>query len=121
MTEQEQVGTYRALPAIDDDIEQFILQDESGPVVQFGEVLKDLGPALKRVDEELEGISEANPHLAHVITGTVDETYGVFAEMLESEQTKALLRAVAYFNAFVVLRALDMQWRRMESAKGDPV
>ena len=111
---QDERGTYRALPEVDEDVLQFILHDEAGPVVQFGQALSDIGLALRRTDQEMEGLSQANPNLAAIVYGTVEGTYSAFANQVDSEQAKALLRAVAHINAFVVLRALDMQWRRTQ-------
>ena len=114
MPEQKQ-GTYRALPQIDDDLRQFILNDDAGPVRQFSATLTDIGSALARVDDEMIGLAEANDNLATIVRGTVEGLYNVFASQIHSEQDKALLRAVAHINAFVVLRALDLQWRRMQT------
>ena len=116
MMDQEQTGTYRALPLIENDIREFILNKEGGPVSELGESLGDLGSALSRVDDELAGVVEANPNLAAILNATVEGTYLAFAKLLESEQAKAYVRAIAYINAFVVLRALDMQWRRVQSS-----
>ncbi len=113
MTE-ELGGLYRALPQIEDEVRQLILEEESGPVRQFGATLHDLVHALQRVDEEMEGLTVANPNLAAVVRGTVSGLYDVFAEQLSSEVEKAFLRAVTYFNAFIILRTLDMQWRRSQ-------
>jgi hypothetical protein len=107
-------GTYRALPKIEQDILEFILQDEAGAVSQFGGTLGDIGSALARVDAELSGLEQANPSLAAAVRGTVEGLYSVFANELYSEQSRAMLRAVSFFNAFTVLRLLDLQWRRMQ-------
>ena len=64
------------------------------------------------MDEELEGLTAANPNLAAVLRGIVSGLYDVFGEQLASEQDKAFLRAISYFNAFIILRTLDLQWRR---------
>ena len=112
--EEKQGGLYRALPQVDEDVRQMILEEETGPVRQFGSTLHDLGHALQRVDEELEGLAVANPNLAAVVRGTVSGLYDVFGEQLASEQEKAFLRAVSYFNAFIILRTLDLQWRRIQ-------
>ena len=111
---EELSGLYRALPQVDDDISQLILVEETGPIQQFGSTLHDLGHALQRVDEELEGLTAANPNLAAVVRGTVSGLYDDFGEQLASEQEKAFLRAVTYFNAFTILRTLDLQWRRIQ-------
>lgn len=115
MAEQEQQGTYRALPEVDDDILGFILNDDAGPVRQFTATLADVGAALARVDEEMLGLSEANDNLTTIVRGTVEGLYNVFSRQIHSEQDKAMLRVVAHINAFVVLRALDMQWRRVQA------
>ena len=108
-------GLYRALPQVAEDVRQYIVEDETGPIRQFGATLHDLGHALQRVDEELEGLTLANPNLAGVVRATVVGLYDVFGEQLASEQEKAFLRAITYFNAFIILRALDLQWRRTQA------
>jgi len=62
--DHEAAGTYRALPALGQDILQFITRDPAGPVQQFTES-KYLGASLARIDEELTGLSEAHEHLCH--------------------------------------------------------
>ena len=111
---EEPGGLYRALPQIEDAVQQLILEEEAGPVRQFGATLHDLGHALERVDEEMEGLTAANPNLAAVVRGMVEGLYAVFGEQLTSEQEKAFLRAITYFNAFIILRTLDLQWRRLQ-------
>ena len=115
MVDQEELGTYRALPQVDDDILQFTLHEEAGPVRQFSGSLADVGAALARIDEEMVGLSEANDNLATIVRGTVEGLYNVFSGQIHSEQDKAMLRVVAHINAFVVMRALDMQWRRIQT------
>ena len=115
MEDISEEGTYRALPQIGDDIMEFILHDDAGPVSQFSQSLADIGSALQRVDEEMQGLSIANANLASIVHGTVEGLYSAFSEFIPSEQGKAMLRAVGHINAFVVLRALDMQWRRSDS------
>ena len=108
-------GMYRVLPQIDDDIRDFVLHDDAGPVVQFGQVLSEMGLGLERVDEEMEGMSLSNPNLAAIVHGTVEGLYSAFSQQIPTEQGKASLRAIAHINAFVVLRALDLQTRRNEA------
>ena len=109
---EEPGGLYKALPQVEEDVRRLILEDETGPVHQFGATLHNLAHALQRVDEELEGLTAANPNLAAVLRGIVSGLYDVFGEQLASEQDKAFLRAISYFNAFIILRTLDLQWRR---------
>ncbi len=103
---------YRVLPQIDEDIAKFVLEDDAGPVKQSSKTFGNLNTALKRIDDELQGLSEANPHLASLVCGIVAGTYSVFGENFTSERDKALLRVVSYVDAFVILRALDMQMRK---------
>ncbi len=109
---EEAGGLYKALPQVEEDVKRLILEDETGPVRQFGATLHNLVHALERVDEELEGLTAANPNLAAVLRGIVSGLYDVFGEQLASEQEKAFLRAISYFNGFIILRTLDLQWRR---------
>ncbi|MFH1560821.1 MAG: hypothetical protein ABID84_05370 [Chloroflexota bacterium] len=114
MTEDEQGGTYRALPQIDDEIRDFILQDEAGLIALLLGDEVDAGEALERIDEELSGLAQTNPNLTQVVRNSVDAIYAALADEIPSEQMKVLLRVVAYTNAFVLLRVLDMQWRRIQ-------
>lgn len=108
-TSKEPDSRYKVLPQIDEDIAKFVLEDDSVPVRQFSKTLGNLNTALKRIDDELQGLSEANPHLASLVCGVVAGTYSVFGESFTSERDKALLRVVSYMDAFVILRALETQ------------
>ena len=57
-------GTYRALPILEDEVMNLILRYAVGPMdILLGDELDTLD-ALKRIDQELEGLGEANPNLA---------------------------------------------------------
>ncbi len=65
-------GTYRALPLLEDEVMNLILRYAVGPMdILLGEKLDTLD-ALKRIDQELEGLAEANPNLALVLRRTVE-------------------------------------------------
>ena len=54
-------GTYRALPILEDEVMNLILRYAVGPMdILLGDELDTLD-ALKRIDQELEGLGEANP------------------------------------------------------------
>ena len=57
-------GAYRALPILEDEVMNLILRYAVGPMdILLGDELDTLD-ALKRIDQELEGLGEANPNLA---------------------------------------------------------
>ena len=64
------------------------------------------------------GLGEANPNLAALLRRTVEAIHSALDMAVESEQTKVLMRVVAYTNAFTILRTLDMQMRRMQPQIG---
>ena len=104
-------GTYRALPIIEEDIVEHLFAD-GGLVDQLAEALEDLNMAIHRVDEEMEGLRHANPGLARLVQSSVDGLYGVLKDELPNEASRAYLRVCTYFGTFLILRALDLQWRR---------
>ena len=107
-------GTYRALPILEDEVMNLILRYAVGPMdILLGDELDTLD-ALKRIDQELEGLGEANPNLAVVLRRTVEAIHAALDKAVDSEQMKVLIRVVAYTNAFTILRTLDMQIRRMQ-------
>ena len=107
-------GTYRALPILEDEIMNLILRYAVGPMdILLGDELDTLD-ALKRIDQELEGLAEANPNLALVLRRTVEAIHAALDKAVVSEQMKVLIRVVAYTNAFTILRTLDMQMRRSQ-------
>ena len=107
-------GTYRALPTLEDEVMSLILRYAVGPMdLLLGDDLDTLD-SLKRIDQELEGLAEANPNLATVLRRTVEAIHSALEKSIESEQTKVLIRVVAYTNAFTILRTLDMQMRRSQ-------
>ena len=107
-------GTYRALPVLEDEVMNLILRYAVGPMdILLGDELDTLD-ALKRIDQELEGLGEANPNLAVVLRRTVEAIHAALDKAVDSEQMKVLIRVVAYTNAFTILRTLDMQIRRMQ-------
>ena len=60
-------GAYRALPILEDEVMNLILRYAVGPMdILLGDELDTLD-ALKRIDQELEGLGEANPNLAVVL------------------------------------------------------
>ncbi len=106
-------GTYRALPMLEDEVMNLVLRYAVGPMdLLLGDELDTLD-ALKRIDQELAGLGEANPNLAVLLRRTVEAIHSALDKTVESEQTKVLMRVVAYTNAFTILRTLDMQMRRM--------
>ncbi len=106
-------GTYRALPMLEDEVMNLVLRYAVGPMdILLGDELDTLD-ALKRIDQELAGLGEANPNLAVLLRRTVEAIHSALDKTVESEQTKVLMRVVAYTNAFTILRTLDMQMRRM--------
>ncbi len=107
-------GTYRALPILEDEIMNLILRYAVGPMdILLGDELDTLD-ALKRIDQELEGLAEANPNLALVLRRTVEAIHAALDKAVVSEQMKVLIRVVAYTNAFTILPTLDMQMRRSQ-------
>ena len=107
-------GTYLALPILEDEVMNLILRYAVGPMdILLGDELDTLD-ALKRIDQELEGLGEANPNLAVVLRRTVEAIHAALDKAVVSEQMKVLIRVVAYTNAFTILRTLDMQMRRMQ-------
>jgi hypothetical protein len=107
-------GTYRALPLLEDEVMNLILRYAVGPMdILLGDELDTLD-ALKRIDQELAGLGEANPNLAVLLRRTVEAIHAALDKAVDSEQTKVLIRVVAYTNAFTILRTLDMQMRRMQ-------
>ena len=107
-------GTYRALPLLEDEVMNLILRYAVGPMdILLGDELDTLD-ALKRIDQELEGLGEANPNLALVLRRTVEAIHAALDKAVVSEQMKVLIRVVAYTNAFTILRTLDMQMRRSQ-------
>ena len=107
-------GTYRALPLLEDEVMNLILRYAVGPMdILLGDELDTLD-ALKRIDQELEGLAEANPNLALVLRRTVEAIHAALDKAVVSEQMKVLIRVVAYTNAFTILRTLDMQMRRSQ-------
>ena len=107
-------GAYRALPILEDEVMNLILRYAVGPMdILLGDELDTLD-ALKRIDQELEGLGEANPNLAVVLRRTVEAIHAALDKAVDSEQMKVLIRVVAYTNAFTILRTLDMQIRRMQ-------
>ena len=107
-------GTYRALPILEDEDMNLILRYAVGPMdILLGDELDTLD-ALKRIDQELEGLGEANPNLAVVLRRTVEAIHAALDKAVDSEQMKVLIRVVAYTNAFTILRTLDMQMRRSQ-------
>ena len=89
-----------------------ILRYAVGPMdILLGDDLDTLD-ALKRIDQELAGLAEANPNLATVLRRTVEAIHSALDKSIDSEQMKVLVRVVAYTNAFTILRTLDMQMRR---------
>ena len=55
-------GAYRALPILEDEVMNLILRYAVGPMdILLGDELDTLD-ALKRIDQELEGLGEANPN-----------------------------------------------------------
>ena len=106
-------GTYRALPTLEDEVMSLILRYAVGPMdILLGDDL-DTMDALKRIDQELEGLAEANPNLATLLRRTVEAIHDALDEAVPSEQMKVLMRVAAYTNALTILRTLDMQMRRM--------
>jgi hypothetical protein len=113
-SEQGRSGAYRALPILEDEVMNLILRYAVGPMdILLGDELDTLD-ALKRIDQELEGLGEANPNLAVVLRRTVEAIHAALDKAVDSEQMKVLIRVVAYTNAFTILRTLDMQIRRMQ-------
>ena len=113
-TETGTSGTYRALPILEDEVMNLILRYAVGPMdILLGDELDTLD-ALKRIDQELEGLASANPNLAVVLRRTVEAIHAALDKAVVSEQMKVLIRVVAYTNAFTILRTLDMQIRRMQ-------
>ena len=107
-------SAYRALPILEDEVMNLILRYAVGPMdILLGDELDTLD-ALKRIDQELEGLGEANPNLAVVLRRTVEAIHAALDKAVDSEQMKVLIRVVAYTNAFTILRTLDMQIRRMQ-------
>ena len=91
-----------------------ILRYAVGPMdILLGDDL-DTMDALKRIDQELEGLAEANPNLATLLRRTVEAIHDALDEAVPSEQMKVLMRVAAYTNAFTILRTMDMQMRRMQ-------
>ena len=109
-------GAYRALPQVDDSVLGFVMGGDGPSLVgELASVMRNLGDALERVDAEMAGLESANPNLARLVRGTVEGLYAVFADQVPSEVARAFLRVVGYFNAFILLRALDMQWRKAQT------
>ena len=107
-------GTYRALPTLEDDVMSLILRYAVGPMdILLGDDLDTLD-ALKRIDQELTGLAEANPNLANLLRRTVEAIHDALDEAVPSEQMKVLMRVAVYTNALTILRTLDMQMRRMQ-------
>ena len=104
-------GTYRALPIVEEDIVEHLFA-EDGLVDQLAEALEDLNMSIHRVDEEMEGLKHANPGLGRLVQSSVDGLYGVLKDELPNEASRAYLRVCTYFGTFLILRALDLQWRR---------
>ena len=104
-------GTYRALPIVEEDIVEHLFV-EDGLVDQLAEALEDLNMSIHRVDEEMEGLKHANPGLGRLVQSSVDGLYGVLKDELPNEASRAYLRVCTYFGTFLILRALDLQWRR---------
>ncbi|MFQ5860661.1 MAG: hypothetical protein ACE5IG_03815 [Dehalococcoidia bacterium] len=105
------LGTYRALPTIADDIVEGLFAD-SGLVDQLADSLEDLTISIHRVDEEMEGLRQANPGLARLVQSSVEGLYSVLKDELPNENSRTYLRVCTYFGTFLILRALDLQWRR---------
>ena len=113
MAEPGRSGTYRALPTLEDEVMNLVLRYAVGPMdILLGDELDTLD-ALKRIDQELAGLGEANPNLAALLRRTVEAIHAALDKSVDSEQMKVLVRVVAYTNAFTILRTLDMQMRRM--------
>ena len=107
-------GTYRALPTLEDEVMNLVLRYAVGPMdILLGDELDTLD-ALKRIDQELAGLGEANPNLAVLLRRTVEAIHAALDKAVVSEQMKVLIRVVAYTNAFTILRTLDMQMRRSQ-------
>ncbi len=114
MGEPSRSGTYRALPTLEDEVMSLILRYAVGPMdILLGDDL-DTMDALKRIDQELEGLAEANPNLATLLRRTVEAIHDALDDAVPSEQMKVLMRVAAYTNAFTILRTMDMQMRRMQ-------
>ena len=114
MGEPGRSGTYRALPTLEDEVMSLILRYAVGPMdILLGDDL-DTMDALKRIDQELEGLAEANPNLATLLRRTVEAIHDALDDAVPSEQMKVLMRVAAYTNAFTILRTMDMQMRRMQ-------
>ncbi len=112
--DQEVVGTYRALPVIDEDIFALIFDDRNGLIVEFLDSLGDIGAALRLVDAEMIGLEQANPDLGAAVRRVVSDLDSLLGDALWSETNRSYLRVVGYINAFLVLRLLDMQWRKQQ-------
>ena len=52
--------------------------------------------------------------MAVLLRRTVEAIHAALDKAVDSEQTKVLIRVVAYTNAFTILRTLDMQMRRSQ-------
>ena len=77
-------GTYRALPLLEDEVMNLILRYAVGPMdILLGDELDTLD-ALKRIDQELEGLGEANPNLAVVLRRTVEAIHAALDKAVDS-------------------------------------
>ncbi len=105
-------GTYRALPVLEDEVVNLVLRYAVGPMdILLGDDMDTLD-ALKRIDQELAGLDEANPNMAMLLRRTVEAVHDALDEAVPSERMKVLVRVAAYTNAFTILRTLDLQMRR---------
>ncbi len=100
---------YDALPSVSDETREWITQSY---IPELTGLLEDMRGALERIDDEIEGLAEQNDNLARLTHGVVEGLYGVFANVLPGEILRAHLRIFGYYNALVLLRALDMELRR---------
>lgn len=115
----EERGMFRALPRIDEDVFNFVMgpqEAEVGILKQYLDLWdKGLDEALAKVDEEMEGLREANPLLARIVYGGIEGLTDALASGLGphfGELARAQTRLMSYFNILLVLHALDFQLRK---------
>jgi len=110
METQGEGKSYQGLPSVPPEVATFVTDTLIPQLAGLG-TLDDM---LTRIDEDINGLEQANPQLAGLVRGTVEGLFGGVGDRLPGERERAYLRVFGFFNAMTLLRALDMAWRRQQ-------
>ena len=115
MAEHEEGAMFEALPQIDEHVLNFILGEGEETLLSQYTTLwdKDLADVLSWVDADMEGVKASNPGLAALVHGGVDSLTSAMGPLTELVRTE--IRLMCFINALLILRALDMQWRKLKA------